>query len=216
MAAAEYGREASFGTSKAGVAAALKNRIVAALENPLALLDVRSPGGRPSGPLHLTKAALPPHERVLSEVREHPVPASIPGANGPVVADNAPVVPSALPDVSDQGSNSPASSPFTPPFDIPGAFRSAGSGTGSPPGNPGDPGTPGGIPPGDPGNPSGTPPGDPGIPGAPPGDPGPPSTGGGTPVTTIPEPASWSMMFFGLLVALKIRARRQRKRRFAV
>lgn len=217
MAAAEYGREASSGSGKAGVAVALKNRIVAALENPLALLDARSPGGRRPGPLHLTKAAPAPHERVLSEVREHPVAASIPGADGPAITDNGPVVPGALPDVSDQGSNSPISSPFNAPFNLPGTFLAPGGGAGLTPGNPGDPSSPGtpggsssGITPGDPGNPSSTPPGDPGVPATPPGDPGPPSTGGSTPVITIAEPASWSLMLFGLLVLVKIRHRRQR------
>jgi hypothetical protein len=197
----------SAGTGKKGLAAALKNSIVAALENPLALLDARSPGGRPPGSQHLTKTTSLPHERVLSEVREHPAP----GVDGPAIAEDEPVVSDALPDISGQSGDSPASPPINAPFENPGYFFSSPGDTGSPPGNPATPGAPGGSTPGDPGNPSGTPPNDPGTPGGPPGDPGSPPPGGGTPPIAIPEPAGWSLMLFSLLVVATIRPRRQRR-----
>jgi hypothetical protein len=151
---------------------------------------------------------------VLSEEREHAPPlGSIPGADTPAAADNAPAGasgPGDVPSAPSQSNISPTSfSPFNAPFGTPGVFLPPPGGIGSPPGLPSGPGVPG-----PPSVVTGTPPGDtpetpPGDTGGPPGDTGPP--GGGTPVIPVPEPASWSLMFFGCLIVAGMRRRLQRK-----
>jgi hypothetical protein len=65
------------GYPAAGKAGTTKGGLFAALADPLSLFADRSPGGRGAGPLLSTK---PPHERVLSEVRDRdPDPGIAPG-----------------------------------------------------------------------------------------------------------------------------------------
>jgi hypothetical protein len=187
-------------------------KLIAALENPLALLAKRSPGNR-SGTVVSIKGKARPHERVLSSVRDRPAPvvADIPSVNldMPVVVD---IPPGALaPAPPPQAPLSPAQifgAPFGPPGFFggpvfpPGGFFPGGTPPGTtppgttPPGNtpPGTtpPGTtpPGTTPPGT--TPPGTTP--PGTTGTPPGG-GPP--GGDTIV--VPEPSTWSVMIAGLI-----------------
>jgi len=229
MAAAEYGRETTADAGTGGVVTAIKDKIVAALKDPLALLAERSPGGRIPGPLHLTKPNTGPHERVLAQVRERdPAPDLTPSGDDSVFAGDAPATTSFPGDLS-QGSGLPPGIPasFNTPLGFPGIGAAAANpgGGGTLPGDPGNPSTPGGPtntqpggpgipdpPPGDPGNPIGTPPGDPGTPGAPPGNPGGPIGGTPPPATEIPEPATWALMILGLLAAGATMRRQERKR----
>lgn len=120
-------------------------RVLAAVASPMAILEGRSPGGRPAGVMQTKFAAAPhPTQRVLSEVRERPAPAgpaAAPGLSpatlsalpvlgpGPALA-NGPtglIVPAAAPI---GGPGSPVLlTPVTPLVDVPG-------------GNPGIPQTP--------------------------------------------------------------------------
>ena len=66
------------GYPAAGQGGTAKGGLFAALADPLSLFAARSPGGRGAGPLLSTKP--PPHERVLSEVRDRdPDPGIAPG-----------------------------------------------------------------------------------------------------------------------------------------
>jgi hypothetical protein len=70
------------GYPAAGKAGTTKGALFAALADPLSLFADRSPGGRGAGPLLSTK---PPHERVLSEVRDREPPVEVPpAADNPV------------------------------------------------------------------------------------------------------------------------------------
>jgi hypothetical protein len=206
IAAAEYGHGATVAIRKNGVAAALKRQLVAALASPLALLDARSPGGRSPGPLQSTKPDIVPHERVLSEEREHAVPtASIPAADMPPAADSAPVGAAAPGGLAPGGSDIvPASlSPFSSPFGLGSPFLPIPVGRRTE--TPGGPGDVAGIPPGDLGDVPDVPTdGD-----SPPGTDSPP--GGSTPVIPVPEPASWSLMAAGLVAAAGMMRRLRRK-----
>jgi len=192
---------------------------VAALKDPLSLIADRSPGARGSAALLLTKNG--PHERVLSSVRDRdPVPQQDnPFASGapdqfagsPLPTDGNPLAGTPL-----GGAGSPD---FTRPFSaIPAVFPFTGAGstpssTGAPtPGNgspsiPGDASAPGAaLPPINISSPSNPPsPGAPQPDPPPPGSPSPPDPPGSpllpTPPTSIPEPATWTMMVLGLLAA---------------
>jgi hypothetical protein len=201
--------------------AGLKNRVIAALENPFAILDERSPGGRGSSPQHLTKTAGGPHERVLAETREHePPPDASPSVDAPKAAGGGPGAatgPDGLAGMPFSSGNAP--NPFSP-FDaasgIPNAFlpfaNNAASGPGNPATLPDSP--PSSLPPigiGDPGFPPPStitdipPPVTTDPPGAP------PTTGGGTPTIPVPEPASLGLMLFGVLTVAALRHSQKRR-----
>jgi hypothetical protein len=178
LAAIERGNPA---TSKA-----IRRKIIAALQDPLNLLDERSPGGRGSRILLSIKG---PHERVLSTVREREPPLDItPAVADPIVAAapeavaSIPIVP---PEFETRPQNQTAGLPLPSPFfpDVPPVFLSPTS-TPSPPNIPV------------------------GTPAPPPGSPGNPSNPG---TIIIPEPASWAMMILGLLAIGAAVRRRARK-----
>ena len=203
---------------------AVRKKIIAALKDPLGLLTQRSPGKR-SSTRHLTKTKTGPHERVLSTVRERPMPAALPPEAANPLLETPPAVldipagalapaPPPLPAVE----TGPGAPVFNPPFFTP-FFP-----TGFPgPGGPSTPAPPGLTPPGlaHPGSPPPEqPPASPQPPGQPPAFPPPPespplSPPGFTPPVTIslPEPATWTMMGLGFLAAVVSARRRARKRR---
>ena len=192
VAAAEFGRSNTSGTSKEGIFAALKEHVVTALRDPIAILADRSPGRRGPGALHLTKSGAAPHERVLSQVRERPVVIDLPpAAVAPLFADNAPAVASPPGVPPEDFANGQSSGSFFPtfintPFGFPGIATST-------PNNSGDTDTPTGgadVPPG------GT--DTPGVPGGPDTPP---------PTITLPEPATWLLMILGLAVFITMRRR---------
>ena len=206
LAAAEYDRSDASGAGKEGIVVALKDRILAALADPLAVLAARSPGSRGPGKLRMTKSRAAPYERVLSEVRERPVVIDLPpAAVAPVVAENAPEVasyPSVPPaeSANNQSSESSFPTPVNSPFGLPGAPVSESGGTDTPPGGPGS----GDIPPGGPGGII-TPPGGTDTPGSPGGPDTPP------PTIALPEPATWLSMILGLAVIVTMRRREGRR-----
>ena len=174
VAAGEFGRSSALGANRAGIVAALKGKMVAALEDPLSLLARRSPGGRGPGALHLTKSGALPHERVLSQVRQRaPAPVLVPVADTPIFAENAPDIvppPIAAPPIilPEAAPVAPADTSLMPMFVMPLGF----------------PGIPGG----------GT-----DIPGGPGTPPGGPSTGTPPLTITVSEPATWLSMILGLV-----------------
>ena len=190
--AGEYGGSDAIGASK--VVAALKSRMVAALDDPLSLLAKRSPGGRGRGALQLTKSAALPHERVLSQVRQRiPAPALVPATEAPVLADNAPDIAAGIPPAPIVTPEAPGATPIEgslmPLFATPLGF----------PGSPGGASGPGfSDSPGGPGNPS-TPPGGSDTP------PGGSTTGSPSPTFTVDEPATWLLMILGLAVLFMMR-----------
>jgi hypothetical protein len=171
------------------VSKVLRTRIADALKDPLSLFGERSPGGRRLGALLSTK---PPHERVLSTIRERePAPEIPPELGNPIFA----AAPEALQSPPGEAPQPPAYGPpfSNTPFFFPGPPPPTGIST--PPNTP--PGTP-------PGTPPDTPPGTP------------PDTPPGTPPTTyppgtipIPEPASWLIVSLGFF-AMGMAARRRR------
>jgi len=181
---------------------AVGKKIIAALKDPLGLLAQRSPGKR-SRTRHLTKTK-GPHERVLSTVRERPLPTE---AANPLLE-----TPPAILDIP-EGALAPAPTPlpavetgpgvFNPPFFTP-SFPIVFPG----PGGPSTLTPPGSTPPGTP--PPGQPPGSPTPPGSPPlSPPGSPPPG----TISLPEPATWTMMGLGSLAAVVSARRRARKQR---
>ena len=232
IAAAGYSHVATTSFGAISLVSALKNQFAAGIDGPLALLDERSPGGRGDGPLQMTKSGNKPHERVLSEVREHSPTDSAPGTSPPAAADDAPpsaTTPNATPATPGQANTAPTSfSPFNAPFGTPGIFAPAANNLASTPGNDNPPNTIS-----NPGNATASSPSDgPAATTAPdvlnnPADPPsnnsnnfgtPPSTTNQLPsgdqstsLTDIPEPASWTMLAFGLLVFSAIRHRKQRR-----
>ena len=240
LAVAEYARSDMADPGKGGIIAALKGQVLAALKDPLALLDERSPGRRRTGALHLTKSGTPPHERVLADVRQRePSPDVAPNAGPVAFVDIAPaaVAPPAAPpgNISGTGGDGylmPGIVGAPLGFPVYGAAFPAGSAVfGTPPGNGGNSGTPnsppgtGGGPNSPPGNTGNPPPGDTGSPppsnsgnpppgdtgGPPPGDTGSPP-GSGPPTTIqIPEPATWLLMPLGLIVLLVMRRTKPRR-----
>jgi hypothetical protein len=182
---AEYARSDIPDPGKQAIVAALKRRIGAALADPFAVLDERSPGRRSPGALHLTKSGARPHERVLAGVREREPSSDLaPGAEPAAFANIAPaaVAPSGAPpgEISGTGGNGylmPGIIGAAPGF--PGFGTVFGGGPAAfvtPPGNGGSPGSPN-SPPGNVGNPDSpnSPPGNPGkpdSPNSPPGNPG--------------------------------------------
>ena len=182
---------------------AVGKKIIAALKDPLGLLAQRSPGKR-SRTRHLTKTK-GPHERVLSTVRERPLPTE---AANPLLE-----TPPAILDIP-EGALAPAPTPlpavetgpgvFNPPFFTP-SFPIVFPG----PGGPSTLTPPGPTPPGQPpvGPPPGQPPGSPTPPGSSPLSPPPPGT------ISLPEPATWTMMGLGFLAAVVSARRRTRKQR---
>jgi len=184
---------------------AVGKKIIAALKDPLGLLAQRSPGKR-SRTRHLTKTK-GPHERVLSTVRERPLPTEAanplletPPANLDIPEGALAPAPTPLPAV-ETGPEAPVFNPpfFTPffPIGFPG------------PGGPSTLTPPGPTPPGQPpvGPPPGQPPGSPTPPGSSPLSPPPPGT------ISLPEPATWTMMGLGFLAAVVSARRRARKQR---
>jgi hypothetical protein len=220
LAVAEHARSDIADPGKRGIIAALKGRIVAALEDPLALLDERSPGRRGPGALHLTKSGARPHERVLADVRQRePGPDLAPGAEPVALVDIAPaaVAPPAAPPRDSTGIGGDGylmpgiiGAPLGFP-EFPGAFPGGPAILGMLPGTAGNPGSPN-APPGTGGGPN-LPPGNtgnPDSPNSPPGNadtpPGGSPPGGGSPTTiSIPEPATWLLMTLGLIVLLAMR-----------
>lgn len=192
VAAVEHGNPA--------IGKAIRRKIIAALKDPLNLLDERSPGGR--GPRMLLSIK-GPHERVLSTVRERAPPLSIPPvAANPLVAaapDAVASIPIAPPEFEtlpqDQAVTPPPFAPFFPfaPLDNPIV-----------PGGTSTPISPVGTP--TPIIPVGTP-----TPIIPVGTPTPPETPGTPPTIIIPEPASWAIMILGLLAIGAAVRRRARK-----
>jgi hypothetical protein len=159
--------------------------IVAALQDPLALFAERSPGRRDARALHPLKSIKGPHERVLSTVRERPVP---PAVNLPVFAA-VPEAVASIPIIPPQYDTQPAGQ-ITPPV----AFF---------------PGPPAFFP----GPPIFFPPSPPSLPptGVPPVTVVPPPTPETPPPITIvlPEPATWAMMILGLFaIGLRRRVRK--------
>ncbi len=187
--------------------------ILAALVDPLALLDERSPGNRGPGVLLSIKPDRP-SERVLSTVRDREPALD----NLPVVGMDIPpetlTPPGIIPGNSTLPQDTGLGTPFVPPF-LPGPGGSPGfgftPGAPTPPQN--TPTPPGDTPPGDtppPGTPPGTPPSDTPTPPGTPGTPTPPI------IITVPEPAPWTMMILGLFVIAmtsRQRARANRRRR---
>jgi hypothetical protein len=172
--------------------------IVAALQDPLALFAERSPGRRDARALHPLKSIKGPHERVLSTVRERPIP---PAVDLPVFAA-VPEPVASIPIIPPQYDTQPAGQ-ITPPaafFPGPPAFF-----PGPPPFFPGSPPLTPGFPPTGPGVPPVTvvPPSTPETPPIVPETPTPPVT------IALPEPATWAMMILGLLaIGLRRRARK--------
>lgn len=157
--------------------------LMAALEDPLALFDTRSPGGRGAGALLSTKpglAAAGPEERVLADVRQRD-PGIAPGTDPVFGIGPDAITPSGSPPLDDPGIGGPPSG-----------------------GSPSDPSS------GDPfGAPSSAPfssgPGEsliqPYSAGAPPGDPG---------IPAVPEPATWAMLIIGFFAVGAVLRRRAR------
>jgi hypothetical protein len=180
----------------------IREKIVAALKDPLALFAERSPGARSAGALLSTKHVRP-NERVLPTIRDRPSPLGILDTplqdTPPAVVDIPPgaFVPSPY-NLANERVPTPI---FTPLFPVPQFEIPPGGGTpsGGPPGTP-----PGGPPEETPTPPGGTP----GTP-TPPNQPTPP---GGPPVITLPEPATWTVMSLGLL-ALGMAARRRARKK---
>jgi len=191
---------------------------VAALKDPLSLIADRSPGARGSAALLLTKNG--PHERVLSSVRDRdPVPeqdnpfaAGAPDqfAGNPLPTDGNPLAGTPLggagsPDFTRPFSAIPAVFPFTGAGSTPSSTGAPAPGNGSPsiPGDASAPGAP--LPPINISSPSNPSPGAPQPDPPPPGSPLPPDPPGSpllpTPPTSIPEPATWTLMVLGLLAA---------------
>ena len=187
------------GPGREAISRVSREKIIAALKDPLSLFADRSPGARRPGALLASKKG-GPRERVLSTVRDRPQ-----AGDGPPAADN-PIF-AAAPPAFESSSDSPppgvppaSGPPFSgTPFLFPGPPRGA-----PPSGIPPEGVPPGGIPPGGtpPGEtpPGGIPPGGPPPGGPPPGEP-PPGGPPGTPPIPIPEPATWTMMLLGLLAA---------------
>lgn len=192
--------------SRLGIAA-----MVAALKDPLAVFNERSPGKRSGALLSIKKGA--PHERVLSTVRERPSPPGTPvgippGADNPVFAATPaaliPGIPPAVP--GDRVFGPPTFAPFFPgavgirpgeqvppliiPITQPGLEIPPDS---IPPGT-----TPGIVPPGE------TSPEQPSIPPGitPPSEP--------PEIIVLPEPGTWGMMILGLFVIGMATRRRAR------
>jgi hypothetical protein len=178
------------GQGREAISRVAKEKIIAALKDPLSLFTDRSPGERRLGALLASKKG-GPRERVLSTVRDRPQAADASPTDNPIFTP-----PPAFESTSPPPGIPPASGPpfSDTPFFFPGPPRGAPPGGIPPQGLP-----PGGIPPGEtppggipPGGipPGGTPPG-----GTPPG--GPPET----PPVPIPEPATWTVMLLGLAAA---------------
>jgi hypothetical protein len=159
--------------------------IIAALADPLSLFAERSPGERGGGALLSTK---PPHERVLSEVRDRDPSAGDPPADPgfAVTPEDLAALPGGAPGAAgapgDPGGDPLGNNFFAPPF----------------PGGPGGPpflpaafgGPPGGPPPSGPIPPVIDPPG----------------------AGAVPEPATWAMLILGFFaVGAAIRRRERRK-----
>lgn len=202
---------------KKGFVADLGDRFAAALQNPFAMLNARSPGNRGSGPQHLIKTAGGPHERVLAETREHGPTSGAPSAenlNGPI--DGSPIAaasPNGLSGVPFSSGFPSTFSPFAGAFNTPNAFLPFENGGVPLSSSSGSPATPPitGI-----GNPDSHPPNgtsDPGSPSPPDITDTPPltaplppeTTGGGPPTIPVPEPASWSLLLFGVFVVAALR-----------
>jgi hypothetical protein len=190
VAVAEYARSDIAEPGKRGIIADLKGRIVAALADPIALLNERSPGRRGPGALHLTKSGARPHERVLADVRQRePSSGLVPGAEPAAIVNIAPaaVAPSGGPpgNISGTGGNGNlmpgiiGAAPGFPWFGT--AFGGGPSVFGTPPGNGGNPDSPK-SPPGNTGNPD--------IPGSPPGNGVNPDSPTSPPVTVSSNPGS--------------------------
>jgi hypothetical protein len=163
--------------------AGTKGGLFAALADPLSLFSDRSPGGRGAGPLLSTK---PPHERVLSEVRDRDPDLGIAPGIEPVFG--------LAPDGLAPGGGAPPGG--DPPTGDPGG------------GLPGDGGFPGSD-----GAPSSAPFFNPGQPGFLPFSSGPAAPSGPGPgIGAVPEPATWAMLilgFFAVGAAMRRRARKQ-------
>lgn len=187
------------GPGREAISRVAKEKIIAAIRDPLSLFSDRSPGERRPGVLLASKKG-GPQERVLSTVRDRPQTADIPpGTDGPIFTAGPPAFESSSgAPPADQFTAPPAFGPpfSSMPFLYPGPPPSGEIPPGGPP--PGGP-PPGGPPPGGP-PPGGPPPGGPPPGGPPPGGP-PPGEPPGTPPIPIPEPATWTMMLFGLFTA---------------
>jgi hypothetical protein len=170
--------------------------IVAALQDPLALFAERSPGERGPRALLSIKSIKGPHERVLSTVRERPIP---PAMDLPVFAA-APEAVASIPIIPPQYDTQPVDRIFGPP---PAAFFPG------PPPMAFFPGPPPSVPV--------SPPTGPGVPPVivvpppTPETPVPPSVPETPPPVTIvlPEPTTWAMMILGLFaIGLRRRVRK--------
>jgi hypothetical protein len=199
------------------VSNAIKTEIIAALKDPLNLLDERSPGER--GPRVLLSIKRP-HERVLSTVRQREVPLGTPltvdnpdVAAFPEAVASIPIVPPEYDTLPlDQVIGSPSFPQFFPntPADysniIPGGEPTPTSNTPTPPlvssGTPPD--YPNVVPEGAPTLTTNAPNPTTVTPGAPPN----PST------LALPEPAPWAMMILGLF-GIGVLVRRRALRRLA-
>ena len=191
------------GPGNEAISRAAKEKIIAALQDPLSLFSDRSPGERRPGALLATKKG-GPHERVLSTVRERPQASDLPPGT------ETPIFPAASP--ADQFAGPPAfgppfsNTPFSAPGPPPAGFPPGGAPPGGiPPGGFPPGGTPPGAPPPGEPPPGGPPPGGPPPGGPPPGEPpGPP------PPIPVPEPPTWTIMLLGLLAAgMRLRAVRR-------
>lgn len=182
------------GHGREAISNASKEKIIAALMDPLSLFADRSPGERRPGALLPTKSG--PRERVLSTVRDRAAPADPPGGtDGPVF--------SALPPAFETNPDFPPGGPYAgPPAYGPPFSNTPFLYPGPPPGGLPPEGTPpGGTPPGT------TPPGGTPSGGGPPGTPTEPPTTTPPGTIPIPEPATWPMMILGL-IGMIMRARR--------
>jgi hypothetical protein len=178
---------------------AITSEIIALLNDPLNLLDERSPGGRGSRVLLSIKG---PHERVLSTVREResPIPPVVdnPAFATPEAVASIPMIPPEYETPpSDQLIGSPSFPSFNPttPLDYPN-IAAGGAPTPNVPVAPavssgGAPTSQAPAPPAGPAD--GTPAPSARVP--PPALPGTPPTPG---ITVVPEPATWTMMILGL------------------
>jgi hypothetical protein len=161
---------------------ASKRLLIAALKDPLALYDERSPGMRGPGVLLTIK---PPYERVLPSVRERETPPVAETAGFALPPETAVSIPIVPPEYDNPPENRGIAPP-PPPFSLFFPPIPPGGGTDTPPTSP-------------PTEPPTSPP------------PPPPSEPPPPPITIVlPEPAPWMLMIPGIFAVACWRTRKRR------